>query len=159
MRILFSIFMAGILFALPVSQKLMAQHMGRGMGPRHGGQHNRKGPLFGDTQFLKDKLNLSEKQIQKIQSVNASVQSKLSRLRGEIRPLRRELGRHIRGGGIDLKWVREQLVKISKLETEIRYTMIAHKAKIEAVLSKEQRKQLQRERRSRMRGRHGRSRF
>lgn len=125
---------------------------GRG-GPRHGG-HGRM--WFGDPVMMKERLGLSDGQIDRVITINRSVGEKLRPLHDKLREKRQNLRYELVKDTVDLGKVKTILKEISRLEVETRYLMISHRVQIEQVLTPEQRETLSRERSKRRRGRHGR---
>ncbi len=118
-------------------------------GPGHRMMHNKRSHLFHDMLFLKEKLDLSDAQVDKLAELNQDFQKKLLDLRQKIRPLRRQLGEYLlkADNRLDRDKVKKLLTAISQVEVEIRLMMIQHHFDIERLLTQKQRDILRKQRR------------
>lgn len=122
-----------------------AQMRGRGRDHRPGCGLEREGFCFGDQDFLRKKLRLSDEQIRSVAGVNRDFAKRLGALKERITPLQRELHGLLRSDEIDLERVRGVLKQIADVEIEMRMARIEHRLAIEKVLTPEQRERHRRE--------------
>lgn len=113
-----------------------------GMGP--GGMHGPggRGMFFGDPAIMKEKLGLSDDQVDKISKINLDYKKKLLSIREKIEPKQTKLHGILLGDNVNLKEVRALLEEISALEVEIRMLRINHRMDIEKILTASQKTQL-----------------
>lgn len=120
---------------------LFAREVGHGEGPHRFENNEHQLPLeqcFRSREYLKDTLQLSDEQINKIKKINSDHRDKIGSLLGKIRPLHRELRTVMLADDIDLTRARTLLEDISKIEIEIRMLKLKHRAEIEKILTAEQ---------------------
>lgn len=149
--------LASIITALFMALPIYAQMRDMGPGPdgpppefRDGprrdfrGHHRHRRPpmCFGDTEFMREKLGLSDKQIELISSINLKYQRLLLENREKLQPQRTRLKQLLLEEKIDLAEIEKILKKISDVEVQIRLNRIKHRIEIEKVLTEEQRKKL-----------------
>jgi len=111
-------------------------------------------PPFENIKFMKNKLKLSEKQIDKIININKKYRAKHIKKREKINPLKREIKKSLQVKKINFKKVKQLLTKISSLNVEIRMNMIKHRIEIEQILTTKQKKNMFKERRKKNRRNH-----
>ena len=119
---------------------------GRRFGPpgRHGrGRHSL---LFGNRKFLKERLNLSESQLDKMSKINIRYKKRHLSLREKLAPLKIRLRRMLLEDRINFRDIRSQLKKISNIKIEIKILRIRHRLAIEKILTPKQRRILKDER-------------
>lgn len=122
---------------------------GMGMEMRMGKHHmkgNRFGQPFCEQDFLKDKLSLDQKQIEKIDDLNRKFDVEFSRYIAQIEPERKKLKDILDRDVTDLKAVREQLKKIEDINIEIHLLRIKQGKEISGILTSEQMNKLRKER-------------
>jgi len=113
-----------------------------GMGP--GGMHGPggRGMFYGDPELMKEKLGLSDDQVDKISKINLDYKKKLLAIREKIEPKQTKLHGILLGDNVNLKDVRTLLEEISALEVDIRMLRINHRLDIEKILTASQKTQL-----------------
>jgi Spy/CpxP family protein refolding chaperone len=109
---------------------------------------------FGDRGFLRNNLQLSDEQIEKVAGINENFRKRHDELRERMRPRRIELKALLLAEKIDFDSVRKKLREISEIEVELKIIQIQHRLSLQEILTPEQKKQLIRERRE-MKHRHG----
>ena len=122
---------------------------GRRFGPpgRHHRRHGRRHSLlFGDRKFLKERLKLSESQIDKMSKINIRFKKRHLALREKLAPLKIRLRRMLLENEINIRDIRRQLKKISNIKIEIKILRIKHRLAIEKILTPKQRRILKDER-------------
>ncbi|MCP4130634.1 MAG: Spy/CpxP family protein refolding chaperone [bacterium] len=135
---------AGELFA---ERQGRGRGMGQGRGMHRGqGRMRGKGMCFGNPDYMRETLKLTEDQIKKIGVINEAYSDSLKGQRKKLRPKKKQLRKLLRSENIDIKKVRVVLKAISDIEVEIRLLRIEQRVKIEKVLTPEQRKRLRDER-------------
>jgi Spy/CpxP family protein refolding chaperone len=117
-------------------------HRGPGMGHGFG-----RGMCFGDRDRVREELNISDKQIDLICSINEKYHDKLIIFRDRIRPKKNALRKLLLRDRLDLKGIRKLLKEIADIEVEIRMIRIVQRNEIENVLTPAQRERMRRERR------------
>lgn len=122
-----------------------AQMRGPGRDRRPGCGIEREGFCFGDPDFLRERLGLSDEQIRSVAGVNRDFAKRLKALKERIAPLQRELQGLLRADEIDLEKARTVLKQIADVEVEMRMARIEHRQAIERLLTKEQRERHRRE--------------
>lgn len=139
-----------------LSENIMAQ--GRGMGPGmmrdgfdEGPPPMKDRPFFGDPDQMKEKLKLSDSQIEAISNINEKMKDEFKKFRGEIRPKMQKLRRLIIKDDVKIDEARALLKEISEIEIEIRLLKIKHRLEIEKVLTPEQKSKMKKEVRKRHR--------
>ena len=142
---MFLIFIAGDIFSQP-------RHMGRGEGwrdtpPPPPGFGHMKGMCFDDDDYMREKLKLSDEQIQTISNINKKFGDRLYDYRNKLSPLGQQLRNLLLSKDIDLSKIRSVLKKISDIELEIRITKIEHRLAIEKTFTPAQREILNQEKR------------
>jgi len=136
-----------VLMITPFITADLLAYRGPRRGLHRGYRQYYEGIYFGDEAYLKERLNLTDKQIDSIARINAAYKKALWDFREKIHPKRRALRKLLLVEEIDLQRVRSLLKEIADLEVEIRLLRIRHRLDIEKVLTNEQRMQLRRERR------------
>ena len=125
------------------------EFMGEGPGMRgpHHMPANRFGRNFCGPDFMREKLNLDNAQIARIEELNSKFDSETSILFKQIKTERDKL-RSLMTPGIkpDMKEVRSSLEKISSLNVEIQLLRIQQGGEIDSILSPEQKDTLRKER-------------
>ena len=91
---------------------------------------------------MKEKIGLSDKQIEIIGEINLKYQKLQLENREELQPQRIKLKRLLLEKKIDLKKIERVLREISNVEVQIRLNRIKHRTEIEKVLTDTQRKKL-----------------
>ncbi len=138
-----------VLLIMGLAAELGAQMHGRGRGHRPGCGLEREGFCFGDQDFLRKKLRLSEEQIRTVAGINREFANKLQDLKERMVPFERELRGLLMADELDLEKVRATLERIAGVEIEMRMTRIRHRLAIEKVLTNEQRERHRREMKNR----------
>lgn len=110
------------------------------------------GICFGDDNYMRETLNLSDSQIKNISQINKDYGNRLFSLRSKLRPLNNDLRDLLLSKNIDLKKVRAILTEISGIEIEIRITKIEHRIAIENIFTPDQLEILNKEKRWMRRG-------
>jgi Spy/CpxP family protein refolding chaperone len=96
---------------------------------------------------MKERLGLSPEQMREIASMNERYHEIMTRLREKMRPLRVDLRSEMLKRDPERERIRTILEKISEVEVEIRFNRISHRLDMEKVLTPEQKRKLQYERR------------
>ncbi|MFC1669691.1 Spy/CpxP family protein refolding chaperone, partial [Spirochaetota bacterium] len=155
------VLLASLVFVSFLSEDIFAkrgreghrEYRKRGHGP-HGQRPCRdcRGICFGNPKFLKDKLNLSDKQLDTIGDINKKYRIKMLDIREKLSPMKFRLKKLLLQDNIDIKKVRNVLEEMAKLKVEIRLLRIKQRVEIEKNLTLEQRKKLRAEKRMRRKG-------
>jgi|GEM_PF-530615 len=119
--------------------------------PPMGSPSDRHGMMFGDPERMREKLNLTDDQMDKIEDLNEKYFDEHKKIRDKIRPKMRALRKLLDQDAVDIDKARVILKEISELQVETRILMIRQKSDIDKVLTKEQRDKARRERPSRPR--------
>jgi len=136
------------------------------MGPRHDDRDHHKGPghhmdmdddgprgmCFGDPVFMKERLKLTEKQIEEIGEINKNYEKEYLKYRELNAPKKIKLKRLLLEDNVDLKEVKNTLKAISDNNVEIRLLRIRQRLDIEKKLTPEQRNRLRMEKKGHHRG-------
>ena len=120
----------------------------RCFGGEHGcrGGHNlmgrgfHKGMFFGDPEVMKEKLGISDAQVDKISDINIEYKKNFLQIREKMAPKKIKLQRMLLEDNVNLKMVRKLLEEISNIKIEIRMLRIKQRLAIEKVLTPSQRK-------------------
>jgi Spy/CpxP family protein refolding chaperone len=129
-------------------REMRDNHMRRGHGPRHEGRM-----LFGDIERMKERLNLSDKQIDNISKINITFKKSHLEMQEKMSPKKIKLKRLLLEESIDLKKVRALLKELSDLRVEVQMLRIKQRIDIEKQLTKEQRRNLKKFKRGPRKGR------
>ena len=148
-----------ILFSLTIASILIAGNLysqpagsGMGMGRGHGPMHRGGEPMcYGDWEQMKERLNLSDSQIDKVSMINKEFRETMRRHREKMEPLQLKLNELLLGDVINESEVKALLRRISDIEIDIRMARIRQRIAIEDVLTKDQRGRLRSERKGMMR--------
>jgi Spy/CpxP family protein refolding chaperone len=125
--------------------------MGHGQGFRRGGPGKMgSGPLFGNIEMLKKKLDLTEKQIDSISKINLAYQKKFLDVKEKVAPLRIQLRKLLLEDKIDLAEVKALLEKMSGHHIEIQLLRIQQRVEIEKELTASQKNRMRAFRHERM---------
>jgi Spy/CpxP family protein refolding chaperone len=120
---------------------------------------NKLGGMFSEPEFMKEKLSMNQEQIEKITSLNKKFDSEFASYSNLIKPERKKLKEMLKNeGNIDFDAVKQQLKKISDIGIEIHLLRIKQGSEISKILTPEQMKILQAERKiffDKMQERHG----
>ncbi len=156
-NVMIMIFTAGILLSLiPDSLAQMGpggrMRHGMGMGPGRGYgpmMHSSSGPMmkgkcYGNQEFMRQKLNLTEDQIKRISDINGKYMGKLLRFRDKLIPGKKRLKRMLLKEKLNFNKIRAVLKEISDIEIEIRLLKIRQRLEIEKVFTPSQRRNLKR---------------
>lgn len=110
--------------------------------------HKYEGPdvCFGDHEYLRERLNITDKQIEKISEINKKYMQELMQYKEKIEPQKIKLKSLLLSENIDLQDIRSTLKKISNLKVEIRFLRIKQRLEIEKILTPSQRERLRNER-------------
>ena len=120
-------------------------------GPEHMDRGHHEGMFFGDPDVMKEKLSLTEEQVQKIGEINLSYKKKLLAIKEKIAPKGIKLAAMLLEDNVDLEKVRPMLKEISDLQVEVRMLRIMQWLDIEKVLNPSQRTKLRNFKMDRMR--------
>lgn len=118
---------------------------------------HRMGRNFCTPGFMRNTLNLDEGQIEKIEKFNRKFDREYAAYNEKIRPQRKRLRQLLsRKSSDDFNEIRKLLEEISEVNIELRMIRIRQGVEISKILSHEQMKELQKERRKMFqnRGRH-----
>ncbi|MCL2025490.1 MAG: hypothetical protein FWG92_01645 [Leptospirales bacterium] len=108
---------------------------------------NKLGGMFSEPEFMKEKLLMDQVQIEKITEFNKKFDSEFSSYTDLVKPEREKLKRILKNeGDIDFDAVRQQLKKIEDINVEINLLRIKQGSEISKILTPEQMKILQSER-------------
>jgi Spy/CpxP family protein refolding chaperone len=102
---------------------------------------------YGNIDTMKEVLNLSDGQIERISRINSEFGDALFRLYEKMRPLQTRLRELLLNDINNLNGLRAVLTRISEVEVDIRMTRIRQMIAIEKVLTRAQRDRLRQERR------------
>ena len=135
----------GILIA-PVMAGEKEKHSGSDM--RNGecspdpGHDKRMGPYrglcYGDPQFLREELNLSGEQIEKVAGINERFRKERETWYKTLKPGKDELKKLLLAENINYDEVRKKLKEISDIEIELKILQIKHRLELQKVLTPEQ---------------------
>lgn len=128
----------------------------RPRGRRQMMKGNRIGRHFCSPEFMKERLELKEEQINRIEELNANFASEYRTLNRKIRPQRTELKKILGESNPDLARVRKLLEEIYSVNIELRMIRIRQGIEISKILTQEQNEKLSQERKKtfRKRGRY-----
>ena len=108
---------------------------------------NKFSALFNEPEFMKEKLLMNQEQIEKITELNKKFDSEFSSYYNLIKPERKKLKEMIKNeGNMDFDAVKQQLKKINDIGIEINLLRIKQGHTISKILTPEQMKILQSER-------------
>ena len=120
---------------------------------------NKFGGMFSEPEFMKEKLSMDNVQIEKITELNKKFDSEFSSYSNLIKPEREKLKEMLKNeSNIDFDAVKKQLKKIEDIRVEINLLRIKQGGEISKILTPEQMKILQSERKlffDKMRKQHG----
>ncbi len=116
-------------------------------------ERHHRGPWFGNLDEMKERLGLSDEQVDKISAINTGFKKRMLDHREKMAPKTIQLKKLLLEDDVNIGKVRSLLKEIYDIKIEVRVTMIEHRLAIEKVLTDKQ-KNLLREERMKMR-RHG----
>ncbi len=126
---------------------LMEAEHGPGMGmEKHHMEGNRFGRPFCEQDFMKDKLSLSNEQVEKINNLNKKFDAEFSNYISKIEPERRKLKEILDRDNADLNAIKDQLKKIEDINLDIHILRIRQGKELDGILSSDQMIKLRNER-------------
>jgi Spy/CpxP family protein refolding chaperone len=142
------------LFSIPTAELAAQEMRGRGHGFRKGSHRGQgrgpgmdRGMCFGDRDHMRENLNITDRQINLISSINEKFRGRLIVFRDRLHPKKNELRKLLLRDTLDLKSIKKLLKEIADIEVEIRMIRIVQRKEIEKVLTPSQREKMRRERR------------
>lgn len=102
----------------------------------------KKGAIFGDVQRLKQELELSDAQVDKIIEINNQYKKRMLDIREKLAPKMIQLKKILLEDEVDINAVRAKLKEIGDLRIELHLLRIQHVMDIEKQLNKDQLKKL-----------------
>lgn len=102
---------------------------------------------YGEPEYLKEKLRLTDEQINRIGKINKDYRIKFLKFREKISPKKIRLRRLLLKNNVNINEIRELLKETSAIEVEIRLLRIEQRLSIEKILTPEQRERLRNENR------------
>ncbi len=111
-------------------------------GPPPWAREHRKGIFFGDPEAMKEKLGLSEDQVEKIGSINLKYKKEFLKIKEKLAPKEIKLKSMLLEDNVDLKKVRSQLKDMAGLKVELRMLRIMQRLDIEKILTSKQKAKL-----------------
>ena len=116
-----------------------------------GGKHHFKGNRFGrhfsEPEFMKDKLSLSQEQIDRINELNINFDNEFAKYFQLIEPEKKKLKDMLSNNASDINAIKDQLQKIEAINIDIQLLHIKQGRDITNILSADQMKKLHKERR------------
>ncbi len=132
------------------------RHKEYGEKKHHRGKNKKHRKMFfSDIRYLKEELNLSDIQIEKVEQINIAHRDELKKYRLMLRPEKQKLRVLLLKEQVNLNAVEIQLQKIADIKVKIRITRIKHRLAIEKILTPEQREKHRQERKKRRKKRRG----
>ncbi len=111
--------------------------------------HPRGNPFgrdFCNPEFMRNRLELTEKQIEAVEKLNSRFDNEYSRYNRELQPMRENLKEILSKPDPDMNQVRETLKQMSDLELEIRILRISQGAEISKIIPPQKMEMLHHER-------------
>ncbi|HOO73006.1 MAG TPA: Spy/CpxP family protein refolding chaperone [Spirochaetota bacterium] len=109
--------------------------------PGHHGRF-RGGMCFGDPEFMKEKMGLSNEQIKEIEKINLKYRKFFLEKKEKLQPKRIKLRKLLLEEKVDLGDVRNILKDMSEIEVDIRIARIKQRIEIEKILTDEQKQKI-----------------
>lgn len=125
---------AVLVVAFSGSDVLAKRHLKRERPERHG--------FMGNPEVMKERLGLSDEQIDKISEINLDYKKKYLEYREKIAPKKIKLRQMLLEENVDLQVVRSLLKEISDLRLEVKMLRIKQRLDIEKILTPSQREKL-----------------
>jgi len=126
------------------------EFISEGPGMMRGGPHmpgNRFGRNFCGPDFMKEKLNLNDDQIKRIESLNTKYNEESSKYFRDLKPEQDKLRNIIGTANPDLAEARRILERMAALNVELHLVKIRQGSEIDGILTPEQKERLHSERR------------
>ncbi len=111
-------------------------------GPPPWAKEHHKGIFFGDPEAMKEKLGLSEDQVEKIGSINLKYKKEFLKIKEKLAPKEIKLKSMLLEDNVNLNKVRSQLKDMAGLKVELRMLRIMQRLDIEKVLTSKQKAKL-----------------
>lgn len=146
MRVLIPVLVTVLMTAVSCTDQPETEFERPHMMPRSGQMGHRHGPIFGDVDRMKKKLDLSDAQIEEIRRINSEYRSQHADIRERMQPLLRSLRLLLHADEVDFTRVRTVLSDIAAVDVDRQMLIIRQRLEIEKVLTKYQRDKLRRRR-------------
>jgi Spy/CpxP family protein refolding chaperone len=114
--------------------------------PRRGRLEGSDRPMFDDLKRMKRDLDLTDAQVDSIQSINDSFSEEHKKIQQLYRPKRQELGKLLREESVDFEKVKIVLMEIAEIDVERQLLIIKQRLEIERLLTNEQREKIRKPR-------------